>query len=128
MASGDERSTDRSTETETSAPVIKVCGSTGVDVALKLETTEAEADRKSPHGAWATGRKSEANGVSEQDAPVSKTIGRAGATESEVEAVGAGSTTADAGSTVAAELTGVAVATAAVKWAEWMSPMRVSNR
>jgi len=71
MVSGDERSRS----TETSSPVIKVYGSTGVDVALKLElktteltwesdTSEA-ADRKSPYGAWATGRKSEANGVSE---------------------------------------------------------------
>jgi len=51
VISGDERLTG---STETSSPVIKVYGA-----------MEADADRKSPYGAWATGRKSEANGVSE---------------------------------------------------------------
>jgi len=49
VISGDERSTgSESTETETSSPVIKVYGSTGVEAdASALETTEI-GDRNSP--------------------------------------------------------------------------------
>jgi len=52
VVSGDERSTgSESTETETSSPVIKAYGSTGVEAsafeASALETTEME-DRNSP--------------------------------------------------------------------------------
>ena len=76
-----ERSVDERSiaSTETSSPVIKACGSTGVDGALEatLEATET-ADRISPHGAWSKA-KSEGNGVSEKEAPVSNTIGSVGA-------------------------------------------------
>jgi len=92
--------------------VIKVYGSTGeetltlkTELTWELETTEV-GDRINPYGAWATGRKSEANGVLEKEAPVSKTMGSVGArakfgwrvgTESETGvAVGTESTAADA--------------------------------
>ena len=77
--SGDERSIG---STETSSPVIKVYGSLErVALEATLETTEA-ADRINPNGAI----KSDLNGMSEKDAPVSRTIGRVGAvgTESEI--------------------------------------------
>jgi len=83
LGSGDERSV-------ASSPVIKVYGSTGVEVAL---TTEV-ADQINPNGA--PERKSDLNGVSKKEAPVSNTMGSVGAgskfgwrvgTESEVEAV-----------------------------------------
>jgi len=102
MVSGDERST------ETSSPVIRVYGSTGVE-ARALETTEI-GDRINPYGAWVTGRKSEAKGV-KKEAPVSNTTGGVGAetkfgwnvTESE----GVAATTV----AVATEVVGVAEAT-----------------
>jgi len=100
--SGNERSI------AVSSPVIKVYGSVGVEATLKpeVETTELTvgsntseaADRRSPYEAWATGRKSEANGARAKGAPVSGTIG----TEAEVVAVvRAGATTVGAATTVA---------------------------
>jgi len=100
MVSGDERSNG---STEMSSPVIKVYGSTGAEASLEvraLETTKM-GDRNSPYGAWVTGKKSEAKGVLEMEAPVSNTIGTKFGwrveTESETGvAVGTESTAADA--------------------------------
>jgi len=72
--------------------------------------------------------KSEGNGVLENEAPASKTIGSgfgwSSGTESET--VGAKESTVGVGATVAKEST-VAMATEVVGVGEWMSPMRVSN-
>jgi len=117
-----------------SSPVIKVYGSAGVEAnseeALKVGTTElsleSEAtkagDRINPYGAWATGRKSEANGVLEKEAPVFKTIGNVVGTESEAVVVGAEATTVG---TAVTESTVEAtdVANEEVR----LSPTRVSN-
>jgi len=110
-----KRSRDERSIIAVSSPVIKVYGSTGVDVVgveteameatLDLEVTEA-ADRISPNGAWI---KSEAKGIIEKDAPVSNTIGRVGARVGPTD-VGVGTEAEAEATTVGATVGGTAVA------------------
>jgi len=129
--SGDERSV-----VVVSSPVIKVDGSTGVEVTLEvtleLEATKV-ADRINPNGAWI---KSEAEaGAMGKEAPVSikyrtgfgwMIVGTKVGTESEV-AVVAEATTVGAGSTVGAVST-VAAMTEVVEVVVGLSPIASRDR
>jgi len=97
-----------------------------LEATLVLEVTEV-ADRINPNGS--PERKSDLNGVSEKEAPVSKTNGSVEAGSKFGWRVGTESEVVAAVSSTVVEATTVVVATeVADGMGDWVSPIRESNR